>query len=614
MLRFLGFVSSVLACFAASPAFRLPDTARPSHYELEVTIVPRESTFRGTVRVLVEITKPTQSVWMNSRGLTIESVAMTVVGAVKHPDFAASGEFLEIRTGDLPPGPARFEIAYRGESSETANDGLYRKKSGADWYAYTTFTPIEARRAFPCFDEPGYKAPWRVVLHVPESDTAASNSPIRSESLEAGGLKRVEFDETKPIPSEVVALVVGPFEVVDAGVAGARRIPVRILTQRGRAQEAEAARGATAEILARLEAYTGIPYPWDKLDHVAITDMPYGAVENPGLITYRDRILLAPNGRDTEERRRGMRATIAHELAHQWFGNLVTQAWWDDVWLSEGFATWLGGRISDMELPTYERSLSAIAGRTEIVRMDTRPVRLDMHSREEMSRVYGGLVYRKGAAVLTMLEQWTGAETFQRGLRRYLREYAGANATTGDLAAAIRAESGVDVLPVMRSFLDQPGMPVVEVTSACTVRQAMPANWTVPVCSEAAAQPVCTVLQADPAPLAGCTGPAWPNRGGSGYFRLRMPPAMVESLVQTTWQSLPPTERLNLIDDVAEMGLPTATVLAILPTIAADSQAAVANAALKLLASLLVTASAADRPAVEATARQILQGGGRRRR
>ncbi|MBS1874414.1 MAG: hypothetical protein JSU00_14455 [Acidobacteria bacterium] len=615
MRWFLGFVSSILAYSAAPPAFRLPDTARPTHYELELTIVPRDATFRGIARIRAEVTKQTQSLWLNSRGLTIESVTLDASQpAPKHPDFTASGEFLEIRTGDLPPGPVRLEIAWRGELSDSVNEGLYRKKTGGDWYAYTTFTPIEARRAFPCFDEPGYKAPWRVILHVPESDLAASNSPIRSETLEPGGLKRVEFDETRPIPSEVVAMVVGPFDVVDAGVAGSRRIPVRILAPRGRAREAEAARSATPAILARLEEYSGIPYPWEKLDHVAIADMPYGAVENPGLITYRDRIILTPPERDTPERRRAMRGTMAHELAHQWFGNLVTQAWWTDVWLSEGFATWFGGKVSDMELPDFERSLGAIAGRPQVVRMDSRPVRLEMHSREEMAKVYGGLVYQKGAAVLAMLEQWVGPEPFQRGLRRYLKEHSFSNATVDDLAEAIRTESGVHVSPALHSFLDQPGIPTIRV-DRCVFEQESPSKWTIPVCFHGDSSPSqCVALGREPAPagLDACPAWLWPNRGGTGYFHVRMPAATLEILVKDGWEQLPSAERLSVIDDIASMGLPLETVLKVLPVMAADSQPVVANAALKLWASLVLTASPADREKLESVGKQMVEG--RRRR
>ncbi len=618
MRQLLGFVASILACAAAAPpAFRLPNTAHPTRYELELTIVPRQSEFRGKVRVWADVSRRTESIWLNSKGLTIEAVSVEAGGATKQAEFSIFDEFLEVRAGEIGPGPVRLEIAYHGPLNEKINDGIYRRQSGPDWYVYTTFTPIEARRAFPCFDEPGYKARWRVSLHVPQSDTAASNSRIISEVAEAGGMKRVEFAETNPIPSEVVALVVGPFDVVDAGVAGARKVPVRILAPRGRAQEAEAARGSSAEIVARLEEYTGIPYPWDKLDHVAVLDMPYGAVENPGLITYRDRIILSKPARDTAERQRQMRGTMAHELAHQWFGNLVTQAWWDDVWLSEGFATWLGGKTSDLELPVFERSLAAVGSRAQIMREDagaaSRPVRLPMNSRKEMERVYGGIVYQKGAAILGMLEQWIGTEGFERGIRRYLTKHALGNATTDDLAAAIRKESGVEVSAVLHSFLDQAGFPTVRAVG-CTFEQAEPKRWILPVCvhgDDGTSQ--CAVLARDRVPLSSCPAWIWPNRAGSGYFRVELSAEMLESLMKNGWDQLTSPERLSVIADVAAAALPSEAVLKVLPVMARDPQPAVSNAALRLLGRMIVNSAPADREKVDVAAKGILEGTGRRR-
>ena len=221
-----------------------------------------------------------------------------------------------------------------------------------------------------------------------------------------------------------MAFAVGPFDVADAGVAGRKQIPVRIITPRGRAAEAVAARAATPEILARLEEYTGIPYPWDKLDHIALLDMPFGATENPGLITYRDQILLAAPKQDTPRRQQSMRETMAHELSHQWFGNLVTQAWWNDVWLSEGFATWLGIKICEPEFPAFERGLIVTELRDKMMISDslqTRPLRLgNAFAERDTNYVYDGIVYVKGASILAMLEDWLGPEPFQRSLHRYL--------------------------------------------------------------------------------------------------------------------------------------------------------------------------------------------------
>ena len=229
---------------------------------------------------------------------------------------------------------------------------------------------------------------------------------------EPNGMKRVVFGATRPLPSSLVAFAVGPFDVVNAGRAGKNGTEVRIVTPRGRGPEAAAAVGATGELLARLEEYTGIAYPFQKIDHLALLDGAFGATEYPGLITYQQTILLARGERDTPERRRRMRAVMAHELAHQWFGNLVTMSGWQDVWLSEGFATWMSAKIMDDTEPPARRGVLAVAARNGIMAADVRQVRLAMGSREEMRDVYGRVVYQKGAAALAMLEHWMGDGRF----------------------------------------------------------------------------------------------------------------------------------------------------------------------------------------------------------
>ncbi len=540
-----GLMLPVLVLAAAPPVFRLPGTAHPTRYELEATIVPRLGEFRGTVRIGVVFDQPSSELWLNSKDLTIDRAS---AGGHVAQAAVAAGEFVHLRFPEtLPAGLARVSIDYHGALSDKANSGIYRKKSGTDWYAFTTFTAIEARRAFPCFDEPAYKTPWRVILHIPDEDFAASNSPLVSERGEGGGLKRVEFEETPPLATEVVAFTVGPFDVVDAGVAGVNRVPVRVLVPRGRASEAGAAKRAGAGLVEQLEQYTGVPYPWKKLDHVAVLDMPYGAVENPGLITYRDRGLLS-------SREQAIRGTMAHELAHQWFGNLVTQRWWDDVWLSEGFATWLGGKVSG-------GVAEAVASRERIMQADespkTRPVRLEMNSRQDMERVYGRIVYQKGAAILSMVEHWVGEEAFRRGLHAYLKEHAFGSATTRDLEEAIAEYSGKDVAPVFESFLNQTGYPVVKATVACGGDGAKvrveAGGWTVPVCVRGdGGVSQCVVVRNSGEIAAGPSCPkwVWPNRDGSGYYRVALTPEQMQAVVGKGWTQLNPSEQLDVANEL----------------------------------------------------------------
>ena len=619
MRLLLGLIAPLL--FAAPPTFRLPEGVKPVRYSLELTVDPRQPVFHGTVRIEAEIANPTDLIWLNAKELEISDARVLIGTQRLTAKPLLADEFLGLQlTSPVGPGRATLEIRFQGTISDKRNSGLYRKSSGSDWYAFTTFTPIDARRAFPCFDEPAYKAPWSVVLHVPKDAVAAANNPAVSEQNEANGLKRVEFSETLPLPSEVVAIAVGPFDVIDAGVAGRNKIPVRILTPKGRGGEAEGARLLTRDVVEKLEDYTGIPYPWAKLDQVAVLDMPFGAVENPGLITYRDRGLLAKPETDTPERRFRMRGTMAHELAHQWFGNLVTQAWWDDVWLSEGFATWLGTKINDLERPRFERGLAPVSAKIQIMQVDAssaaRPVRLAMNSRKDTDDVYSGFVYQKAAAVLYMIEQWLGETPFRDGLRVYLQRHAHGTATTDDFAAALRSVAGVDPGPVLHSFLDRAGFPSLRAQCSDGHPEliANAEGWTAPVCSDTG----CALMSGKNVALPGtCDGFVSSNRNGAGYFTLERTPGAVDQLIKTGWDHLTAPERLNFVNDLSVAAkrklLDGETLRRALPVLARDPEPAVANAALRVLLSQASTSPSADRQKW-GEIMQTLSEGGRRRR
>jgi alanyl aminopeptidase len=571
-----SFISSNAAMMEdAAPSFRLPDTARPTRYVLDMTIVASEPSFHGVMTIGLQLKQQTKFIWLNQKGLTIRQVKVrTEGGAYQSAQWETPDEFLKVELpAAMGPGKVDLNIAYDGMLNDKSSVGPYRKKAGDDWYVYTSFTPIDARRAFPCFDEPGYKAPWQLTLHVKRSDVAVTNGPEVSSADEANGMKRVVFKETQPLASEVVAFAVGPFDVVDAGVAGEKHIPVRIITPRGRAAEAGPAKAATAELLPREEAYTGIAYPWDKLDHIAVLDLPFGATENPGLITYRANELLSPVATDTPRRVRAMRETMAHEMAHQWFGNLVTQAWWDDTWLAEGFATWMAAKVEDKDLPQDERGLAMVEARDRIMAIDAkgkRPVRLEMHSRAETEDVYDGMVYQKGAATLKMVEDWVGPEAFQRGIRRYLREHAMGNATTADLEKDIEEETGVNVAPVMDGMLNRIGYPVMQfkLEGGKLMVDQEPTDgggpWEMPVCLHVEdAKRTCQVIDTTHAEIPMAEPPTagagrrsrqawvWTNAYGSGYYRSVFDTKMRDAVVDRGYPELSEQERLALLVDVS---------------------------------------------------------------
>lgn len=548
----IAALSSAAAFALTPPAFVLSDDVIPRKHTIEMTIDPARDTFTGSALIDVEIRKPTSLIWLNGKDLIVLNAS---VGSKKARAEAVGGEFIALELDRPVSGRTKIVIEYQGKLDENAIVGPYRKKSGDDWYVFTSFTPIDARRAFPCFDDPKFKTPWQMTIHVKRGDKAFANGRMLSETDEADGMKAVRFAETKPLPAEVVAFAVGPFDVFEGAPAG-HNTPIRVITAKGHASEGKLAAQASVDVLPRLEAYTGIPYPFGKLDHIAVPEFPFGATENPGLIVYRNRALLAAPGEDTPEKARSIRSLQAHEVGHQWFGDLVTQASWDEVWLSEGFATWISAKMMDEEQPAERKHLAAVAARERIMQTDdsprTRPVRLTMHSRQDTENVYSQIVYQKGAAVLLMLEGWLGEENVQKGLRAYLKKHAFGNATTADLESALRSASGVDPSPVMDAFLNKTGVPSIHADCKDgSVNIESTQTFPVPVCirGDGLAQ-TCAVIDESHRSIAldrAC--PAWIdfNSGATGYYRTAWTGAQLNALDLT---KLSPAERLDLVYDL----------------------------------------------------------------
>ncbi|WP_051670216.1 M1 family metallopeptidase [Bryobacter aggregatus] len=532
----------------------LPALAQhPLSYELHLRIDPRSANFTGTTTIELALPHAARSLRLHALGLSISRVLVDQreAKAKTVPEEQIEIEFPSV----LAPGKHQVKISYTAPLSDTEKLGVTRRQSEAgDWYAFTTFTPIEARRAFPCFDEPRFKTPFRYTIEIPEGMTAATNTPLESESSAGAGWKRLRFATSQALPTEVVAFTVGPWEVAQGVASGSKKTPTRILYPRNLPGSPAAALQATPEILARLEAYTGIPYPWEKLDQIALLANAYGAVENPGLITYRSQTLLAK-----DDGIRAMRGTMSHELAHQWFGNLVTQASWKDVFLSEGFATWLGNRIADLDLPEAERGTRSTTQRNNMLARDasakSRAVRVEKSLRTDMTDVYGPEVYQKAGSILRMMEGWLGEETMQRGLRLYLKRHAGGTATEADLVAALQEVSRLDVAPVLDSYLNRTGVPRLHAVLRCDTPQPkldveMAEGWTTPVCIRTPAGRACQVVRGKASiALADASCPAWliPNAGGTGYYRTAVTGASSQTAPLTA------NEKLALEDDAKSM-------------------------------------------------------------
>jgi alanyl aminopeptidase len=576
---------SALICgplFAAAPSFLLPNDVVPLKHAVELTVDPSRDTFEGRMRIEVELRAPVTEVWVNGKDLVVKSASLN---GTPHTVLGAGGEFIGLDLGTPVEGRAMLEFRYQGRLDEKGLAGPYRRKVANDWYAFTTFTPIDARRAFPCFDEPRFKTPWEISIRTRNADRTFSNGRQIEETPEVEGWKLSRFATTEPLPAEIVAFAVGPFDVLDGGIAGAAT-PVRVITARGHAAEGQAAARATTAVLPRLEAYTGIPYPFGKLDHIALPAESFGAVENPGLITYRSQALLAAPGQDSAEKTRAIRRLQAHEIGHQWFGNLVTQADWQEVWLSEGFATWLSAKMMDQEEPPERAHLAAITARQRIMAVDaspnTRPVRLAVSTRKSAGDVYNRMVYDKAASVLMMLEAWLGEEPFRKGLQMYLAAHRNGNATADDLAESLRGASGLDPAAVMHAFLDTTGVPGIRVEVDCTrekLRIVPTGSAPVPVCWRTdGTAPRCDVVDkpATEVDLDACPAWVYPNARGTGYYRTVWTTAQLRALNP---DRLTPAERLSLAYDLRAQQTDRAAAAAMLKKLAADKQPEIAKAA-----------------------------------
>jgi alanyl aminopeptidase len=588
MLRaFLVLVCAVglAAQNRTAPSFILTNDVIPKKHILDLTIDPSRDTFTGVAQIEVEILKATPVLMVNAKNLELLESSVSWQGRKIVPQATVGDEMIALLATDLKPigpGPATISVRYRGKLDEKAIAGPYRNKVGGDWYAFTTFTPIDARRAFPCFDEPRFKTPWEVSIHIKRTDKAFSNAAQVSETDEPNGMKLVKFAPTVPLAAEVVALCVGPFDVYEGSPAG-HGTPIRIISAKGQREQSKLAAQATVDVLPRLEAYTGIPYPYGKLDHVAVPEFKFGAVENVGLITYKSTaLLLQPTDNEADKARR-VRSLQAHEMGHQWFGDMVTQATWDDVWLSEGFATWISAKMMDQEQPPTRKLLASVAARERIMATDsgpkTRPVRPEMNSRKDTDGVYSQIVYQKGAAILVMLDGWLGETQVRDGIREYLKAHKFGNATTADLESSLQGSK-----PVLDSFLNQTGIPAIRAKCGDGGLVIEPTNasrtWSVPVCwrGEGIARS-CTVVSTKMSlPVKSCPEWIYVNAGGTGYYRTEWSP---EQLASLDLAKLTAAERLTLIYDLRASKNLTSPLL---KTLESDPEPEIAKAAADVMA------------------------------
>jgi alanyl aminopeptidase len=622
----------------AAPLQRLPADARPSRYALALRVDPAQKRFSGIADITVELDRLRDVIWLHGKGLTVRRATVQPEGwpALATRWEQASPSSVAALRPEAPVGPGRVLVHVEYDAPfDERDEGLYVVTRGGDRYAFTQFEATDARRAFPCFDEPAFKAPFDLTVDVPRGLGAVSNTREVSRapappSADGIAWERVTFARTERLPSYLVELAVGPFDIVPAPdvpptPARPRPLALRGVTTRGRGRELAYALRHTGEIVTALESWFGSAYPYDKLDILAVPNMN-GAMENAGAVTFAEGILLLDDQTSTPRARFNFAAVVGHELSHQWFGDLVTMPWWDDLWLNEAFATWMEPRVATAVGSDVQAEVHALDAVHQAMDADglvsARKIRQEIADDDDIDSAFDAITYDKGGAVLGMFERWMGREVFQKGVRAYLGAHRFGSAGAEDLFAALSAAAGRDVGAPLRTFLDQPGLPFVEASLVCEGRPrlrlrqsrflplgspsaagspgtpaALGRAWQIPVCARfadgAEVREACTLLTEPEGVLdlgaAACPSWVMPNADAAGYYGWSLAAADRRKLAANL-PALRERERMSFARSVTSSYLrgaePVADLLDALAPLAADPSPAVAAAPMDLVVAL----------------------------
>ncbi len=556
----------------APPLEKLPDWAVPQSYKLDLRSDPEQPGYSGTVAIAVDLKQASDHLWLHGKDLKVSSVTITDANGKSH-----GGKYVQADAdagvaridfgGTLQPQKVILKIAYQAPYNHTL-EGFYKVEFAGDAYAMTQMEPISARYAFPCFDQPGFKTPFDIVLTIPSKDKAVANTKLVSEGKAANGWRTLTFAKTQPLPTYLVAWAVGPLDIVDGPTIPANRwrkdpVPVRGIAAKGNGPKMQRALAMVPGIIEAEENYYGFGYPFGKLDLAALPDFSAGAMENAGLVTYRDWLLLL----DKDSSPSAVRSTFnveAHELAHQWTGDAVTTEWWNDIWLNEAFATWMQQKVAMEIHPEYRTDLGRIEGGEGAMQNDSlvsaRMIRQPITGNGDIQTAFDSITYEKGASVIGMFEHFVGPQVFQKGMQAYIKAHAFGNATAPDLVNSVAQAAGKDdnFKKAFDSFLDQTGVPLVSTKLDCNHKGAaalqleqsryLPlgstgdANrqWGVPVCVRFPNGTQCQMLDGKSAQMKidGGQCPSWymPNADGVGYYRFSMARADRSALVDAIAQ------------------------------------------------------------------------------
>jgi aminopeptidase N len=553
---------------AAVHAQRLPDVALPQHYTLQLTPNLQTATFTGKETIDLTLARAADAIVLNAWQLKFDTVTAAVDGksltavVSLDPDLQQATFHFPRK---LPAGPVALKIAYSGTLNGDLR-GFYLSKTATRNYAVTQFEPTDARRAFPSFDEPALKATFDVSLIVPQGDTAIGNTNIVSDTPGPGpGEHTIRFARTPKMSTYLVAFLVGDFKCLAGQSDG---VPIRACATPDKVQFAQFALSGAEFFLHYYDTYFGIKYPMPKLDMIAIPDFEAGAMENFGAITYRETAMLVDEKTASVDAKKVVAVDVAHEMAHQWFGDMVTMEWWDNIWLNEGFATWMSYKPLAAWKPEWDIPQDQASDLNKTLDLDggriTRTIRARAETPAEINEMFDGITYGKAAAVLLMTENYLGDEAFRAGVHRYLQAHMYGNATAEDFWGTLRQSSGKPVDKIMESLVTQPGEPLltfgpvrdgrVQVTQKRfflnpNEKENQQQSWTLPVCMKTSAgQPDCPILsteaqrlQAPPAEV------FYGNAGGKGYYRSRYDSADYQQLLRRVESSLTPSERITFL-------------------------------------------------------------------
>jgi len=554
----------------------LPDTVVPSRYDIQITPDGARMRFDGKVKIAIFVKQATQSITLNAADLTFSKVALSGHEA-ETPSLVFDPKVQTVTLGfskPISPGDYTLSIEYAGKIY-TQSMGLfavdYDDANGKGQMLVTQFEAPDARRFVPSWDEPGRKAIFALEAIVPEGRMALSNMPQTATQSLGGGLKKVSFAPSPKMTSYLLFFGVGDLERRTIKVG---EVDVGIVTKRGDLDQGQTALEDAAKILVQYNDYFGTPYPLPKLDNLAVPNGGgFGAMENWGAILYFDRRLLLDPSRSSEADRQNVYSVVAHEIAHQWFGDLVTMAWWDDLWLNEGFASWMETRVADTMHPDWKPWLQAERGKEYALGLDakasTHPIVQTVNTVEQVSQAFDPITYQKGQAVIRMLENYAGETAFRDGVRAYMRKHAYGNTVTKDLWSAVEVAANKPIIAIADDFARQPGVPLIALDRAVCYKgqteltlsqsrfgldEASKArlSWRVPVQVAVLGQLGTQTILTDGKPItkamvAGC-GPVKLNAGQAGYFRSAYAPGLQAQLV-ARFDALEASDQLGLLND-----------------------------------------------------------------